>query len=162
MRDPLDAAGTAGPLALIGLAVWWVIGVVGGWLVTIDPPAMFADTSEAVTVLGAVGTFFTLVVGALGGWYLKIIAKRAELDKQKAELGRQERKDDTAEERKRRKDEIAELYRIIEIKDQDHKDNREQIHELRDQMQGVNMRLAVCEHERAELKKRLDALEAQP
>lgn len=122
---------------------------------------VLADLSADVAFLGAVGTLFTVVLGALAGWWLKI-------RQQNATLAAAAKKADTAEERKARRDEIGELYRIIEIKDKDHAENRQMIHDLRAELQGVHGRVLVCEHEREELKRegvelrrRIEALEGR-
>jgi chromosome segregation ATPase len=127
---------------------------------------VLAEVSDAVAVLGAVGTFVAVVGGALAGWWLKI-------KQQNANTAMQVKRADTADDRRQRKDEIAELYRIIDIKDKDHADNRQQIHDLNDRvgvlsnklnaaeikLSGTEARLAVCEEDRVELRRRIEALE---
>jgi biopolymer transport protein ExbB/TolQ len=130
---------------------------------------VLAEVSDAVAILGAVGTLFTVVVGVLGGWWLKIVAKRVELQ-------RQTKKEDSAEQRKQRRDEITELYRIIELKDKDHTDNRKLIDDVRNDQRDLQSRLLKaeahqeetdrqlekCEEDRDELKRRVEALEKRP
>src|SRR5688572_14745263 len=124
-----DAALEAGPISPTADLVGSVVCVLTGW-VMVQSPIVLAEVSDTVALLGAVGTFLTVVLAALGGWWLKI-------KQQNANTARQVKRDDTAEERRQRRDEIGELYKIIAIKDKDHEDNRQQIHDLRDEMQRV-------------------------
>jgi hypothetical protein len=111
---------------------------------------MVLAETDWVAVLGAVGTLVVVVGGGLTAWYLKIVQAR----------GAEQRKSD-AERRKDRKDTVSELYDILEVQRKDRADDRELIHALRDTLNQIQLKLAVCEHEREALTDRVSALERE-
>jgi hypothetical protein len=110
---------------------------------------MFAE-ADWVVILGAVASFAVTVGGGLAAWYLKIIQARSA-----------EQRKTAAEQRKDRKDTVGELYEILEVQRKDRADDRELIHALRDSLNQIQLKLAVCEHERESLTERVSALERE-
>jgi beta-phosphoglucomutase-like phosphatase (HAD superfamily) len=109
---------------------------------------MVLAEADWVAVAGAVGTLAVTVGGALIAWYLKIVQARSA-----------EQRKTAAEQRKDRKDTVGELYDILEVQRKDRADDRELIHGLRDSLNQIQLKLAVCEHEREALTDRVAALE---
>lgn len=109
---------------------------------------LFAEVDWTI-VISAVGSASVLVIGAIGAQWYRIVSARWAFE-------RQNRTFDAAGERKYRKDTIAEYQQILELKEKDGKDWRDQVHELRNDMTKMSNQLAVCEWDRARLQLALE------
>jgi chromosome segregation ATPase len=133
---------------------------------------------ELNAVLGALGTFVTIVAGVLGGWYLRVLDKKANIRQADAniklaelnlqleaaklktdsearaaveveESGRKSRAQETADDRKERKDLISEQREAIEYLKTEREEYRKDLHDVRDRLHAVTVELAVCKTELA-------------
>jgi septal ring factor EnvC (AmiA/AmiB activator) len=122
-----------------------------------SPPLAQVDWT---VVLQTVGSVFVLVLAAVGGWTIKIMVAQAAIrrDNKEAEDKRQEAA--RAGERKDRKDTLTEYRDLLQRQRTDVEDWREQVHELRGELQRHAMKLAVCEWDRRRLEYRQEDQEA--
>lgn len=145
---------------------------------------VFADAAvDWTAIIQTTGGAIVLVLGSLGGYYLKILSKRQEHEKEMATAAHnlkveqlklehqiktendereaeQERKRDAAE---ARKESIAmkEIKAFLDAANRQHMDDRDLIHSYRNELQALKGRVSVCEAQRQEQAKQLQALEVQ-
>jgi len=149
------------PPSLILVEVSLQLGVVGVSAVGLAD----ASVPEGALTGGIVGAVVVLAA-ALVNSYVKVSKARTEDRKSRSEVD-QEAEDRQAErERRIRRDALDEWSKTVEDLRKDRELDRQELHELRDLFQVEKMehaitrtRLDACESDRAELFRRVDALE---
>lgn len=98
-----------------------------------------------VAVLGAVGVLFTTIAGALGVWWLRILSKRQEHELKLQEAVAKGKKEDEAAKRREKKDNMDDFEALLEAQKEQIKENREEIHELRNRMAISETKEQACQ-----------------
>ena len=113
----------------------------------------------------AVAACAVAVIGAFGGVYLKILHSRQNIRNLDSASARANKEADAADARKHRKDVIKEQYELIEELKQSRTEDRQLIHDLRDNYQLVltelalyKAELAVCKSDREYQGRQIDAM----
>ena len=109
---------------------------------------LLADLDWTV-IISAVGGAAVLVTGAIGREWYKVASARWEAE-------RQARSTTTAAERKEKREVTTELYRLLDIKEQDNHEWRAQVHDLRNEQAVLSQRLSVCEWDRSRLQQMVE------
>lgn len=93
---------------------------------------------DTVAVIGALGGLLTVVIGALGTWALRLYSKRLDtmlaMEKLRAGI-----------EKSGQSRTIRELEELVEQQGKDRIDDRELVHGLRNDVNTLSLKLAVCE-----------------
>ena len=114
------------------------------------PLPLLAEVDWTI-VISAIGTALVLVIGAIGREWYKVASARWAVDAKN-------KKEAQASQKRERRDTTDELYKILEVQRSDREDDRTLIHGLRNDLNSLNARLAVCEYDRAQLREIVDSL----
>jgi hypothetical protein len=120
-----------------------------------------ADGSFATgAIIGAVSGGVVAILGAWGILRTKLMGAQASSTAVLTEAQIRERESTAEIDRKARKDERDELRKMLTAAREDHDGQRQEIHDLRDELGAAKTRLAVCEFERGQMREELDDLRA--
>lgn len=111
---------------------------------------MLADTDWTI-IISAVGSTLVIVIGALGREVYKVVTARWAFEREQRATDDKAKAEAAAGERRNRRDTIAEYQKLLDAKEKDGQEWRQQVHDLRNDMGTVNSRLAVCEWDRKRL-----------
>ncbi len=140
---------------------------------------LFADI-DWTAVIQATGATVVIVIGAVFGWKIKLSSnehtKAVELAKLNAQLEMDKRKEEariaaeeeTREEERQRREEVAsdkreknvvgELRRLLELSTQQRTEDRETLHDVRNELVNALHRIKQCETQREMQSKQLTAI----
>lgn len=124
---------------------------------------LFAETETnwVVVLIGATTGILGAVAGVLGAWGImrsKLIAARNETTEVTGENDRKNKREAAAEERRTSKSALDEAFRLLEVRREEHEEDRTLIHDLRGDLGTAQTRLAVCEFERGQMRGEIDAM----
>ena len=119
-----------------------------------DRRMLFADAENAGWY-----AFALAAIGAIGLLVERFYKAKAGAAVTVSDAERKARREDAAADSRRENLIIKELKELVEVQREDNAQNRQEIHDLRGDLQAMSMRVAACEAERAVLIERVGSLE---